>query len=62
MVTDNSAEKIEAALIAGDDDDRLVLISVHDWIKLLRAAAIRELQQKKKAQNSGTSSSLERDT
>ena len=42
MVTDNSAEKIEAELIASDDDDRLVLISVHDWIKLLRAAAIRE--------------------
>lgn len=43
-------------------EDRLVLVSWHDWIRLIREAALREEQQKKKSQNSGTSISLERDT
>jgi hypothetical protein len=60
MVKDDSAEKTAAEPIASDDG--LVLVSWHDWIRLIRVASLRELQQKKKSQNSGTSSSRDRET
>ncbi len=59
MVKDESEEKAdEQAAI----EDRLALVSLHSWIRLIRAAALREEQQRRKSQNSGTSISLDRPT
>jgi hypothetical protein len=45
MVKDDSAEKTAAELIAMADD-RLALVSWHDWIRLIRVAALREFREK----------------